>query len=96
MVTSLEESEIDLSSGQTNSWLKVTIKDSGIGISKENQKKLFKLFEFIKETQDDNTKGIGLGLMICNLIITNLDGSIEVESKEGQGSEFTFKVRLHQ
>ena len=33
---------------------------------------------------------------MCNLIITNIDGQIEVESTEGQGSEFTFKVRLHQ
>jgi signal transduction histidine kinase len=46
-------------------WLEVSVKDTGIGISQIDQKKLFKLFEFVKDTSDMNTKGIGLGLVIC-------------------------------
>jgi K+-sensing histidine kinase KdpD len=41
------------------------------------------LFEFTKETADDNTKGIGLGLTICDSIIKKLDGTLQVESKKG-------------
>ena len=46
-------------------WLEVSVTDTGIGISEVDQKKLFKLFEFVKDTSDTNTKGIGLGLVIC-------------------------------
>ena len=40
------------------------MKDTGCGISEKNKHKLFKLFGFLKETSDQNTNGIGLGLMI--------------------------------
>ena len=49
--------------------LKVQVKDTGIGISEENQRKLFKLFGFISDTQDKNINGIGLGLMITQQLV---------------------------
>jgi signal transduction histidine kinase len=42
------------------------VQDTGVGISDENQTKLFKLFGFIEETSDQNTNGIGIGLMITD------------------------------
>ena len=66
------------------------MKDRGIGISQNDQRKLFKLFEFTKETADDNTKGIRLGLTICDSIVKQLDGTLKVDSREGLGTEFTF------
>ena len=75
--------------------MKVSVSDQGIGISKEDQKKLFKLFEFTKETADDNTQGIGLGLTICDSIIKQINGTIDVNSTVGLGSEFTFILHLH-
>ena len=50
--------------------LKISVKDSGIGISEENQKKLFKLFGFINETVAFNKNGIGLGLMISDKLVS--------------------------
>ena len=50
-------------------YLEVSVKDTGIGISENNQKKLFKLFGFIKETEAFNKNGIGLGLMISNQLV---------------------------
>jgi K+-sensing histidine kinase KdpD len=41
------------------------VKDSGVGISKANQEKLFKLFGFLDETQEINKNGVGLGLVIA-------------------------------
>ena len=45
-------------------YIHLSVKDTGCGISEINQKKLFKLFGFIKDTQSINTSGIGIGLMI--------------------------------
>ena len=50
------------------------VKDTGIGIREEDQKKIFKLFGKIKNLDDVNTSGIGLGLFICKRISDKFDG----------------------
>ena len=54
--------------------------DTGIGIKEEDQDKLFKLFGFVKDTQEMNTHGIGLGLVISEQIVKQFDGEIYFES----------------
>mmetsp|Transcript_27190 Transcript_27190/g.41382 ORF Transcript_27190/g.41382 Transcript_27190/m.41382 type:complete len:111 (+) Transcript_27190:739-1071(+) len=54
----------------TTKHLHISVKDSGCGISKENQTKLFKLFGMLEDTKDNNTKGIGLGLAISQKIVS--------------------------
>jgi hypothetical protein len=49
--------------------IKFEVEDSGIGIKEENFNNLFKIFGKLKETEDINTEGIGLGLTICNSIL---------------------------
>ena len=49
--------------------LKVEVIDSGIGISKEDHSKLFKMFGFINDRKQKNTSGIGLGLMISQRLV---------------------------
>ncbi len=61
----------------------ITFKDSGPGISKENQSKIFEPFFTTKE------KGTGLGLAICDEIIHNHSGKITVENQTGSGAAFT-------
>ena len=70
------------------------MKDTGCGISENKKAKLFKLFGFLKETSDQNTSGIGLGLMISKHITHQFDGNIEFESTLGVGTVFTFKLKL--
>ena len=48
--------------------LEIQVIDTGIGIKKEDQGKLFKLFGFLDSSQELNTKGIGLGLHISKMI----------------------------
>ena len=74
--------------------LRVQVKDTGTGISEENQKKLFKLFGFISDTQDKNVNGIGLGLMITQQLVQQFNGKIGVDSKPGMGSVFYFELNL--
>jgi signal transduction histidine kinase len=47
-----------------NGMIEFIVKDTGVGIKKEDQSKLFKLFGFLDTTQEMNTNGIGLGLHI--------------------------------
>ena len=49
--------------------IQVSVVDTGVGITKEDQKKLFKLFGYLDSTKELNTKGIGLGLHISKQIV---------------------------
>ena len=64
----------------------ISIKDTGIGIEKENYDKIFEPFYTTKG------KGTGLGLAICARIIENHKGYIEVNSIKGAGTVFTIKL----
>jgi signal transduction histidine kinase len=72
------------------------VQDSGVGISEEDQKKLFKLFGLLSHNQRMNTKGVGLGLVIGKMITEKFDGDISLDSTVGVGSTFTFKFKLEQ
>ncbi len=74
--------------------LVISVKDTGIGISKEQQEHIFEEFS----QGDDNTEkkygGFGLGLAITKKIIKLLDGKIRLESYPDQGSNFTFCIPI--
>ena len=79
---------------EDNEFLTISVSDTGVGIKQQDQSKLFKLFGFIQSTQEMNTKGIGLGLMICDKIVKKFGGQITLESEFNVGSEFTFSFQL--
>lgn len=62
------------------------VTDTGTGIPKEKQKKIFNRFEKLNE----NAQGTGLGLSICQLIIEQLGGSIWIDPDYEEGSRFLF------
>jgi signal transduction histidine kinase len=65
-----------------NMKVRISITDTGIGIKKKDQDKLFKMFGSIKdEKKKVNTKGIGLGLVISKLIVNKFGGIIDFFSK---------------
>lgn len=67
------------------------VKDTGLGIAEDKLQNLFKRFVKI----NDYVEGIGLGLAICNSLVTKMGGSIHVESKLGKGSTFSFVLPSH-
>ena len=64
-----EEGYVKIIAEIIENYLKITVKDTGVGIKDEDKSKLFKLFGFLEETQNVNTNGIGLGLVIADLIV---------------------------
>jgi two-component system sensor histidine kinase/response regulator len=81
---------IRASAGEKGITLEVS--DTGIGIPKESLPRLFQEFYRVTTKATQDIPGTGLGLVICNRIITELGGSIEVKSEEGQGT--TMIIRL--
>jgi signal transduction histidine kinase len=72
------------SSSENGRWLKISITDTGIGITEESKKRIFDPFFTTKKIGE----GTGLGLAICEKIIREHFGRLEVESAVGRGSSF--------
>jgi len=70
------------------------VKDNGIGIRREFLPHIFESFSQDQRPETRNIQGTGLGLAIVKRIVTQLNGQISVESKEGEGSEFKVDLPL--
>lgn len=73
--------------------LDVAVKDTGIGIKEEDMKKLFSEFDRIEEKRNRNVEGTGLGMSITKRLLEMMGSELQVESKYGLGSKFSFSLR---
>lgn len=88
-----ENGEIFLSTNQDGNFILLSVKDNGIGISKNDQDKLFRLdCNFTTIGTKDET-GSGLGLILCKEFVKKNGGEIWVESEENKGSKFIFSLK---
>jgi signal transduction histidine kinase len=69
-----------------------TIADTGIGISGENLRKLFKIEDNVTTLGTEDEVGTGLGLIICKEFVEKNGGTISVESTLNEGAKFTFSI----
>lgn len=88
--------EKSMSGDSNKSSVKFLVKDTGVGIEKEKQEMIFEAF-----TQEDASiirkfGGTGLGLYICKVIVSAMNGKINVSSTPNKGSEFSFIIDLEQ
>ncbi len=80
--------QLHVSTETCNNWVVCRFVDNGPGIPKENLERIFNPFFTTKQ------EGTGLGLAITSRIVENAGGRIKVESKEGEGTTFTLKLRV--
>lgn len=85
---SLEEPVLVVGSRNVSGGLEITFKDNGIGISKENQQKIFDKLYRVPTGNIHNVKGFGLGLSYVRNVLEKHHGSIRVESELKKGSTF--------
>ncbi|MCR5651663.1 MAG: response regulator [Lachnospiraceae bacterium] len=78
--------------GEDSYMLKMSVKDTGRGIRKEDQEALFEAFSRADIKKNRNIEGTGLGLAIVKSITDSLEGTIRVESNYGEGSEFIVEL----
>lgn len=83
---------IEVSCSSSNASIQVSIKDEGMGIKEEDQKRLFERFYRISTSHRENISGFGIGLYLSKEIVERHQGKIWVESASGKGSTFTFSL----
>ena len=84
----------EISSSQSGAKLFFSVRDNGIGISKEDQKKVFQSFEQADTREISRRQGNGLGLAISSRLVQLMESDIVLESEPGEGSEFSFTLQL--
>ncbi len=86
------EGRVLLRVSETKAFVRIEVIDSGIGLSKEELKRIF--YKFVQGVHDNlNYKGLGLGLFICDQIVRAHGGEINAESEGlGKGTTFTLKI----
>ncbi len=92
---SIEVHVSELENMDGRSKLRVSVKDNGIGVEKEQQGRIFDSFEQADIRTSRKFGGTGLGLAICKKLVDMMEGEIWVESELGKGSEFIFTVTLN-
>lgn len=82
---------IEISSEQKNGAMYITVKDEGVGISKEILNKINKK-EFVSTRGTNNEKGTGLGLMFTEDLLSKLGEELYIETQAGKGTSITFTI----
>lgn len=80
--------QVQVSFEETDGSVATHVKDTGEGISQENIPLLFEQFYRVNRSEDKKSKGSGLGLAIAKKIVDLHEGSIDVQSEVGKGSDF--------
>ena len=81
--------ELSLSDDQK---LKIAVKDSGIGLSKNDQKHIFDKFWRSEDYKTRQSSGMGLGLYVTKKLVQKIGGKISLNSEKDKGSEFTLEL----
>jgi two-component system phosphate regulon sensor histidine kinase PhoR len=81
--------------GEAEEMATLSVSDTGIGIPKEHQDRVFERFYRVDKARSRDSGGTGLGLSIAQQIVTLHSGTIRAESEEGKGASFIVTLPLH-
>ncbi|PSU32379.1 ATP-binding protein [Photobacterium lutimaris] len=82
------------STGQHSQTVRFSVKDTGIGISREKQQTLFQPFAQADQSTSRQFGGTGLGLAIARKLVEQMNGTVSLDSEEGKGSTFSVTLPL--
>lgn len=85
---------VEVTAKEKDKKLLITVADTGLGISAQDQQKLFQKFQRIQTEKTQKITGTGLGLWITMELVKKMNGTVSVESIEGVGSHFTVALPL--
>ncbi|MGK0467942.1 sensor histidine kinase [Clostridium sp.] len=89
-----KQGKIDISSEIKNKTVEITVSDSGIGIPKEEIKSIFERFYTVDKSRSKENSGAGLGLSIAKWIVDVHGGTLNAESKEGEGTKIIIILNI--
>ena len=89
-----DEPKINITTASQANSFKLSVTDNGIGITLENQKKIFDKFYLFPTGNLHNTKGFGLGLSYVKMIVERHNGTVYVNSSANKGSTFTIELPM--
>ena len=89
-----QKGKVTVFANEENDRIRISITDTGIGISKDEQERIFKSFEQANGSTDREYGGTGLGLSVTKQLVELHGGVIKVESKRGKGSNFSFTLLM--
>ena len=88
------EGEVTLTISYRNQVARIIVRDTGIGIAREDQSRIFEPFERVRNEQTKLINGTGLGLSISHLLVEMMGGNLALKSEPGQGTEFILSLFL--
>ena len=89
-----QHGRVDVRVARVEGWLEVVVQDTGIGIAPDRQQDIFDRFEHANIQTNRQFGGTGLGMAICERLVTLQGGTLGLSSQVGQGSRFWFKLPL--
>ncbi|RQO61298.1 hybrid sensor histidine kinase/response regulator [Paucibacter sp. KBW04] len=89
------EIRLSVSRPPLSNWLRIEVKDTGVGIAETDLARIFEPFERGQERPDSGEPGAGLGLTITEKLVRLMGGTIAVNSQLGKGSQFVVDLPLH-
>ena len=87
-----EKLDVYLKTWNDDNWLYLSVRDTGVGIKKEDLKKVFEKFYRVHTGNVHDVKGFGLGLAYVKKMVELHQGEIRVDSEYGKGTTFTIKL----
>jgi signal transduction histidine kinase len=89
---SYKDSKVIITVTADEDFLTISVQDFGTGISEKNQKIIFERFKRLDSGINSLNRGHGLGLSITKALLDVMGGTIEINSRKGEGSTFTVQI----